>query len=284
MAMQVDHNLSYYDARDVDVRVIETDPIQPMKMDIMLAEDDSPRDGNNLMNEEGFEEIADPKRHGREQRALDFKDVDGRDRSKVDRTLIGVASFDLDNPSNSFKTNKASPIIGRSEPGSFLELAKQLKEQMLPMKCFSAASCPGDFEKSKPPSGEFQSFARENPTWSSHDAHISELKKQVHTSDAQLKFMQNQVQVLTQTLLEKDRIMNEGARYTEKFYLMRDQCMKQEERLRAAQAHLFKLKNERNQLYQQKKSYINFEGVLTMVSLIWLLSRQTYQAVNTLRN
>lgn len=312
--MQVDHNLSYYDARDVGVRVVETDAILPVRTEdvepIEIGETTLGQSGN-LMNEDGFEEIADPKRHEKERLALQLEETDSQnrpepngDKSSPQAQDLEAASFELEPPGNGLKTNKASTIIGRSEPGSFLEQAKQLKEQMQTTKSFSATSCSGDFEKSKakskpispqphptslskhsssPPempmlrflgtSGDFQSFARENQTWSNHDAQVSELKKQAHAADSQVASLQSQVQALTQTLLEKDKIMNEGAKYTAKFYEMRDQCIKQEDRLRTAQAHLFQLQKERNQLYEQKKSYINFEGFLTMVSLVWLLSR-----------
>jgi hypothetical protein len=73
--------------------------------------------------------------------------------------------------------------------------------------------------------------------------------------------------------------MLKSVNYTAKFYEMRDKFTIIQKSLHHAQAQLLAVQAERNELYQKKKSFVSFEGFMTMMSLMWVVTNSTYSAI-----
>jgi hypothetical protein len=73
--------------------------------------------------------------------------------------------------------------------------------------------------------------------------------------------------------------MLKSVNYTSKFYEMRDKFTIIQNSLNHAQEQLLAVRAERNELYQKKKSFVSFEGFMTMMSLMWVVTNSTYSVI-----
>ena len=105
---------------------------------------------------------------------------------------------------------------------------------------------------------------------------VSELQCQLEKCELEISYFKNQNLMLTEAMISKDRIVNETTDKIASHFQLLDKCQKMEDRIKVAKAKYDALQKERNQLYHARRSYINWDGVMTLLAIGWLLASGVY--------